>query len=84
MYTNVSTINRYQFQSLSTLQETWTIYTLDLADNNIGVQGASYIAELLQENEFIKHLVLYSEKHDLNVYRVLHLNTLYIQFHQMY
>lgn len=39
-------------------QETWTVQTLDLTDNNIGTEGARYLAELLTENEFIKQLVL--------------------------
>ena len=40
-------------------QETLNVHTLDLADNNLGPEGAKYLAELISENNFLKHLVRY-------------------------
>ena len=36
------------------------IHTLDVTDNNLGPKGATYVAELIRENNFIKYLVSYS------------------------
>lgn len=37
-----------------------SIETLDLSDNDMGPQGAEYLADTLRENTFIKNLVSYA------------------------
>ena len=35
------------------------VQTLDLSDNDMGTQGAEYIADMLKENYFVVNLVSY-------------------------